>query len=787
EYHARGLFPDTCYALDSGGDPAAIPTLTHQQLCDFHNKYYHPENALIILYGNMDIEYCMNHMCAEYLSKFAPSGQTVEIAAQPAANAPVVQTGEYSVADEDAVGMKYFDAAWAMPETLTTREIAAFKVLQYILMSTPASPLYKKLAEAELGEEISGYFSDYRVQASWSVMIMNSKKTIEDLVKVIEDTLQNISKNGLDRDFIQACLNFMEFQIKEEDFGYRPKGLVYSGMIYSSWLYGGDPFENLNRISLLEDIKDDCLNNRLLEGLIDKYLLKNNHRAYTTLTGVLDLDGKMEEDIAKDLAKIKDGMNEDEIAKTIADFQQLRAFQEIEETEEDKACIPLLAISDIKKEIERVPLVKKSVGSANILHSPLATNGIVYSTMFFDTSAVVADKLPVMHLLQYLLTKVPAGSFTNQELTREIKGNLGDLSFAFDVMNRTKTDFTPYALVSAKVLEKNTNIMFDLIHKIITSSHFNDKSQIKNYVLELKAGMENGFVTSGNVFAAKRSMAYFVRGMAYADAVSGLGFYDFVKDLADNFDARFDGLCADLVQVAAQIYRRDAALFSVTCDDALYPAYEAGLADFYAKLSDAKIAAAPAPELAAGPEAFIAASKVQYVVQSAEYTKETAYSGALKVLSSILDNYLYGEIRVKGGAYGYNSRFAREVGMSFGTYRDPHLANSLAVFAAAADFIDTLDISDRELTKFILGTMRGFDRPAMPSHKGFNAAINHILGITDDMRQTERNEILSATLDALRPHAALIRACMAQNHITVVGGDQAINENASIFTNIRKI
>jgi len=781
---SKALFPDTCYAREAGGNPEAIPHLTYEQLKSFHKKYYHPENALIFFYGNMDIEDCFEHLDREYLSKFEKTGQEVKIEAQKPFSAPVDVTGEYSIADEELLGKNYLSAAWVLPEDMSVQEITGFKVLQYILMATPASPLYKALVESGIGEDINGGYGADAVQGEWGVTVKNASVTAGELGQLICQSLEDIVKNGLDKNFVSACLNFIEFQAREEDYGHRPKGLVYNLSALGSWLYDKCPFERLDGLRHLMDIRRECIDGRYLEGLITKYLLANNHRAYVTLTPVLDLDGKMEDAVAARLSKIKAGMSEAEIEAIIDDYKRLRNFQEAEDSEEATLCIPLLKISDVKKEAAKFPLTDKG---GQVLHSPQETNGILYSTMFFDTKSVALEHLPLIRILQYIISKTATQKYSNQELTEEIKGNLGGLNFAFDMITKDAEHFMPYAVVSAKALAKNAGKIFEIIAEIIYGSLFDDKSLIKNYVLELKAGCDNAFITSGNTIATRRAAAYFSKGAAYGDAAGGVGFYDYLCALLDNFDSRFEALGAELKSVANAIYNRDNVIYSITCNDELFEAYEPHRAAFHKALNSSKAIDAAKPALAKGPEAFIAASKVQYVVQAAYYAGMAEYSGAMRVLASILDNYLYSEIRVKGGAYGYNASFTREGGMYFGTYRDPHLENSLDVFKNTAKFTADLDISERELHKFILGTIRPTERPLTPAAKGMVAAVNHISGITDEARQKERYEVLAANVAQLREFAGLVEKCLEQGHVCVVGSEAAISKNEGIFDSVRKV
>jgi len=787
----KALFPDTPYSLSSGGNPEFIPDLDYDYFIDFHKKHYCPENALIFFYGNMDIEYCFDKLDKEYLSKFDKQDINISIKPQAALSAPVFTKGQYSVADEKDLDENYMGATFVLPHNMPQEEITAMRLLSYILMSTPASPLYKALVEAEAGEDISGYFGAEIIHPSFRINMKNAKITAEEFKEMIDNNLENIVKEGLNPGFVQACLNFSEFQAKEEDYGpHAPKGLMYNLRAMSTWIYGeNSPFDGLMGITHLPELRKNCEKGGYLEGLIRKYLLDNAHKGYVTLNPVLDLDGQKEKAVEEKLAKIKEGFDKDEINKIIANNKALKKYQETPESQEMLNLIPRLAVSDIKTSIETVEINAQKEKGLNVLHSPLSTNDIIYTTMLFDMSSVPQKHLPLVKILQYILSKVPTRKYSTGRLTEEIKANLGGLSFASDILSKTQKDFMPRALVSAKFLSKNTGIMFDLVSEIVKNTVFTDKSQLKNYVLELKASMEDMFLTSGISFAAERSATYFSPSAAYSDNLGGLAFYEYVKSLSDSFDSRFEQLGSDLADVSAAIYSKNNVQYSLVCDDELYGKYLGHLHNFHDSLFETP-AAVPnnIPLITPKNEGFITASKVQYCAMSADiFADGHAYNGGLKVLSNILDNYLYEGIRVKGGAYGCGSTFSQNGSVVFWSYRDPHVANTYDIYRKTAEYAKTLDISKNEMDKFILGTIRDLDRPLSNAHKGFRATTNYILGITDEDRQNERDSVLSADVSSMQKLSAVLEDAIAQNNICAIGGEAGIEAAADLFGSIKKI
>ena len=785
----KALFPDTPYVFESGGDPDEIPNLTYKQFTDFHKKYYHPENALLYFYGNMDIEFCFKKLDEEYLSKFAPIGLDVPAITQKPPAKAVFVTDKYSVAKEDDLEENYMSMNIAFPADIPQQDIEGLKLLNYVLMSTPASPLYKALVEAEIGEDLSGYLSPHLIQSTFTLSMRNGTLVAEELKARIDAILTNIVEKGLDKEFVAACLNFIEFQTREEDFGYMPKGLVYNGRALTGWIYGKSPFDRLLGLEYLTEIRGLCEAGGYLEDLISKFFLNNSHQVYVTLLSVLDLDGQKEKMIAEKLAAKKAAMNEKEIKQILTDYEDFKAYQAKADSPETLALIPRVAVADIKRNIEKVPLNINHEKGAEVFHVALPTNDIIYATLMFDMQSVDIKQLPLVRILQHVLSKVATKTRSTTVLTQDVQANLGGLNFTTDIISKTQQIFMPKAVVSGKFLSKNVDKMFEITADILQNSVFDDKSQIKNYVLELKASMEDMFLTGGHSFVMERAAGYFSAAAAYNNWLSGLSFYEYVKDLSENFDNRFEQMRSEMLQLMRVIYSKANAQYSIVADEDLYTRCIVYLNAFHNSLKEVPFAQKPVlPLIAPKNEGFITASKVQYCALAADiFQNGHEYNGGLKVLSNVLDDFLYEEIRVKGGAYGTWSNFGINGGMYFLSYRDPNVAATFDVFRRCVDFVRNLDLSPADVEKYVIGTIRSFDRPTTNAHKGLQAITNHLLGVTDEMRQKERDEILTASSVSLRRLADVVADAVASDNICAIGSEAAINQDSGLFSGIRRI
>lgn len=800
--YRKCLFPDTCYGLDSGGNPEHIPDLTYEDFLKFHKQYYIPENCYMYFYGNMDIEACFENLDKNYLSKFEKTGRQIEIKEQKPLDKPAFATGLYSLADTvgadpcvrpstlpDEQPCKNYIAASFVAEGAQAAELYhTMDLLIYILMQTPASPLKKALLEQGIGEDVHGEFNDSCISPTINIIVKNSKYTAEKLKEVIFSTLSDLVKNGIDKKMVEACINRFEFQYKEEEYGNTPKGLVYNMTLLTSWLYDGNPFDKLEPLAYLQKIRQKC-GGDYFEKLIEKYILKNPHSAYVTLFPDTNLDNENEKKLKLKLENIKNSLTQKELDKIHAEGEALLKYQETPDTAEVLEAVPLLNLTDIKKEALHIPLEQKQSDGCKILHTPLDTNDIAYVSFFFDTKKLDRDLLQSLSIYLYLLGKLDTERFSYVELNNEINESLGGLQFGFELFEN-KITYMPFVKITAKALSKNMPQIFSLTNELIGHTKFGDKQRIRTLMSEMKAKIQASHITKGHTLAFGRALSYFSEAGAYKQLVNGIDFYEQLSSVLENFDEQFPKLQAEFAELQRRIFNKNNITFSATLDEGMYQKFAPLAHDFYNNLHNETLDDCTIKfDLTAQNEAFITSSKVQYNAQAANFgVLGYEYGGLMRVLSKIIsEGYLLEQIRVKGGAYGYGSQFMRNGAFYFYSYRDPKLSETYDVFAQASSYVSAFDANAHEMTKYILGTINGIDRPLSNAKKGEFAAAYHFMGVTQQMLQAERDEILSATPEKIRNLCGLLEQCTHPKHVCTFGGENMINSDKKIFKNIKKL
>ena len=675
----------------------------------------------------------------------------------------------------------------------------AMNILQFILIDSPGAPLKKKIIDSGICSDVEAQYDSSMRQPMFTIVAREANAEDQDKFNsIIEEQLKSYVKNGLDKLALEAALNNFEFRAKEASFGRFPKGLALGLDAFESWLYDDelvqDKFSVQNVYSYLrKGINENLLNPEdktkgFFEELIERCILNNNHKAYITGVPSVGLNQKKDAELAKKMSQYKKTLSDSEIEKLIADTAHLKQYQTEPSTPQELATIPLLSIDDINKKVRPVVNTEEEVCGVKTIKHDIFTNGISYLDMYFRIDDLDFEDLSKAELLFELLKYVDTDEHTYNELSTLINLNTGGVVFTLGTMYREEGSFT-YALCKVKTFDNKVNDGIDLINEVITTSHITDKKRIKEILSEIKAAGKNTLVEGGHVTARGRAGSYVMLTQKIMEALDGVDYYRFIDYVDKNLDDIYDELAQDLTRIYKKIFRKKSLIISYTSKNEV-TALEEGLNRLLPRLSDDDVEDKQFnPVLEVKNEGFKTASKVQYVATAANFKKAgLEYTGALNVLQIIFSyDYLWINVRVKGGAYGAMCDFTRS-GLAFMTsYRDPNLGETYQIYKNAADYVENFDCSDRDMVKYIIGTVAKMDAPLTPAMEGVFSFGCYISEITDEERQKSRDEVLSATQEKIRNLAPFVKVLSDSDVICAVGSEDKINESSELFKEITKL
>ena len=786
------LFPEGPYGVESGGHPDHIVDLKNTQFCKFHTKYYHPSNSFIFLYGDMDLEKTLALLDGEYLSQYTRQDVQSAIQLHPPFTNEVRVCAEYPIGvDTDCEDKTFLTYNFVVGQSLDVQLMMALAALQSILLETPASPLKRALVEAGIGQEICGDFDSMILQPVFSIKAINANaKDADRFREIIHATLIELVKNGIDKKLIEATLNRKEFSLREADFGSYPKGLIYNIATMETWMYDGDPLAGLAYERYLPQLRA-ALTSGYFEQLIQEYLLDNHHRALVVVQPNPGLEERNAEAVREKLRQYKSGLSGEQIADLVQDTKALKDWQSRTDSAEDLEKIPLLAVEDLERQAEKLPLEIRLESKVPVAFSNVFTNKIIYAGLLFDMTAVPPEDFEYLNLLLAVLGKIDTTERDFSDLANELNINTGGFTIgaAFISEYHASDRFSAKVSVRFKALRDKLTQAAEIVEEILYKTIFTNKKRLKEIVQELHADLELSLIEDGNSLAAATMLSYLAPVGAYQ--ARGLHpFYLFIKAVDKNFEKLYDSVAERLAELQKRLFVRRNLLVAITCDEDDYPYVAKVLNSFMPRMAegdgaqyDYSTVGEPRNEGLAIP------SKVQYVFKGMNFAKlGYKYSGNMKVLDTLLSyDYLWTKIRIMGGAYGTFARFYSNGAMYLGSYRDPHLAQSLDTYDNVAQYLRDFAASDREMLKNIIGTLSRVDTPLSPAQKGQTALQDYLSGRTYADIQRERDELLETNQEVIRGYAELFAQFTTANIICVVGGKEKLESHRELFENLTVI
>ncbi len=790
----RSLFPDNTYSKDSGGNPEYIPKLTYEAYLDFYHKYYHPSNSYIYLYGDMDVVERLEWLDKEYLSLYDYKKVNSEINKQPAFDEIKNVEAQYSITMDDSQENKtYLSYNRVVGDTLDEMLYQAFDVLDYALVSSPGAPVKQALIDAGIGDDVYGSYDAGILQPVFSFVAKNANASqADEFESIIENTLKEVVKTGINKEALLAGINSSEFKFREADFGQFPKGLLFGLNCLDSWLFDDmKPFIHLECLGTFAKLRK-AVDTDYFEKLIQEYLLDNTHGSSVTVKPKRGLGNEREEALAKELSDYKASLSDEEIKKLIEDTEHLKKYQEEPSADEDLRKLPMLTRADMKKNAMPFSNIEDELLDVKVVRHDIESNGIDYISFLFDAGDFAQSELGYLGFFTNALGLVSTEKYSYTDLANATNIYTGGISTGTashpDIKDRN--NFVFKLEVKLKVLEKNLDKALELMEQMLLSSDFTDTKRLGELVAQIKARLQANLSSSGHLVAAMRSMSSFSRYALYQDELKGIAFYRSICHIEKELSESPKSVSDKLAAIAKKLFARNRMLISFTGNNEAYgnakPSLEKVIAGFD-KMS--AIGNQAEVHFNTAKEAFIDASQIQYVAKTGDFICEGyEYTGALRLLRIILSyDYLWINVRVKGGAYGCMNTFLRSGESYFVSYRDPNLSDTLDVYDRIPEYIKSFSPDERDMTKYIIGTFSALDTPMNPEAKGSRSLSAYLEGITYEQIQKERNEILNAQPEDIRRLADLVEAVLKKDSICVIGNENMIKESAGLFENVEKL
>ncbi len=784
----NSLYPDTSYGVESGGDPDVIPELTYEEFLNFHRKYYHPSNSYIYLYGNMDMAEKLAFIDEHYLSVYEEQKVDSELKPQPAFEKVNRVVKDYPISeDEEETANTYLSWNVSVGDSLDRDLYVAFQILDYALCSAPGAPLKQALIDQGIGKDVYSIYENGILQPYFSVVAKNAESSQEEaFLNTIQSVLTQLAEKGLDKKALLAGINYYEFKYREADFGSYPKGLMYGLQILDSWLYDDTkPFIHVEANDTFAGMRQKA-ENGYFEQLIKDYLLGNPHCSVVVLNPKKGMTAENERKFKEKMAQIKASLSQEEIQEIIEKAQALTEYQETEDPKEDLEKIPLLTRADMKKEAAGFINEETALRDTKVLYHDLFTNGIGYLRLIFKLDQIPESHFPYVGILKSCLGLLNTEHFGYSDLFNEMNIVTGGMAAVNNVYGRIE-DLDRYTVtleLKTKVLYENIARAVELMEEVILTSDFTDTKRIHEILAEGQSRMQAQMTYSGHNVAAGRALSYGSASGVVSEMLGGVPLYRLITGLVNHFGEQSGELVQKLTELAQMIFRPENLMVDFVGDREALMLLEEPVAKLKSRLYTCPVTKEVfVPQPVKRNEGFKTSGQVQYVCRAGNFRRKgLPYKGALKALKVMMGyGYLWENVRVKGGAYGCMCTFGKSGDCYFVSYRDPNLLKTIEIYEHAAEAIEAFDADERTMTQYIIGAISELDTPMNPAAKGLNSLSAYMTGLTQEIMQKERDELLSATPEDIRSLAAYIRAFMEEDFLCVVGNADKIKEAEGVF------
>ncbi|MBU5310635.1 insulinase family protein [Tissierella carlieri] len=777
----ESLFPDTSYKWESGGFPEEIPSLTREKFIQTYKEYYKPSNSLIFLYGNIDTDRILKLINDNYLSKFDKEKIDISISYQKPFELPKTFAVEYSIPKEsDSKNKTNISYNYVVSNFSDKETVIGFQILNELLMGDKFSPLRKALEDSSLSDMV---FSDFRangIQPTYGIYISDTEEENKDKIKkIIDDTLLKITREGFKEEDINKVLDFIERRIISNP---NVDPFYFSMRMTESWVYGEKSPKFLENKDVFDKVKQK-IKSGYLEKLIVDYLLENNHSSTVILKPVKGLEDKNTMELKEKLAKYKSNLSDAEINSLVNQTKELRQWADTPDSQEDLSKLPYLSKEDIDIKVSDFPTEVKEIDKVKVLYHPVPLDEASYITFYFDTKSIPQDKLSYINLLSSILN----------DMDNDIVRFFGPRFY--NIPNNSKMGLNMQAAL-VKLSNENISNSLKLFGEIMSSINFSDKEHIKNIIREEKLNLDMYYKDYSYIeyISWDKMNSYLSQNYRYASEIVSLDYYKFICNLDKNFDTRWNEIQENLLELKKHIFNQDTMVISFLGDAKGYNSLVENIPNLIDSMDGSKYPIAKYEFLSNNKnEGIIMPINLQYVFKGGNFIEEGyKYSPKMKVLEKIISSeYLWNEIRVKRGAYGTGVKISEDGKVIFYSTQDPNIKETIEVFDGIADFIRNFKATEQEMINHIIGTITNVQNEMNPFGK-LTPSLEVVLedelyfsGVTKNDIRRMYEEIINTTDEDIRGFADMIEKILEQNYISVVGGEQKIEENKNLFESIK--
>lgn len=772
------LYKNSPYEYESGGDPRFIKDLTFEEFQKFYADHYHPSNAYIYFYGNIDdIDPYLTRLDEEYLSKY--EAKSMDLCIEVKENFYEQPIESTYPASEEKEGQDYLTYAMLTHSALDVKETLTAAILVNALFNMDSSKIRNEIQEILSPE----YFYARNAYGNRSALIIQAQKTdaakVNDFVEIIEKGLKKASQ-GINKEALKSAFSLFDFG-QRENLNSVNSGLNY----YLSMSFDADPFEVFRLVDYLKELKA-LIDTTYYEDFIKEFYLDNPTKLIHIARPSVDYNKNQDEDFKAYLDKVNEEMTPEKLSEIKEDLEKLKAYQDREDTEEEKATIPKLDIKDVPTKTREVPR-EVEIDTFEYVYNDLSTAGLIYTDMYFNLNHLNLEDFKYAQIIGELLGSIDTKTMKYTEIDDLIWQKLGSLNFSIMNFKKGAEEIDRTFKVSFKTLPTYTKQAADIVRDFTENSLFANQARILELLRIRKAVFESKMYDIGHMIAINRANAHIDKHAYLQENLTGIAYYDFIKENIALAENDFGKVQERLENVYKRIFTKDLSI-NITSEKDGYDLMKGGINEAFADLGRREADVEIEFEARAKKEAIATDANVNYVAKSANlYDFEGGYDGKFLLAGSIMSNpYLYSLIRAQGGAYGAGMFVSRSMLLATYSYRDPNISSTIDSFNKIGQIAKDLEMTDRDFENQKISSMGTILRPRNPKQMG-DADYAYFRIPSSKKEDDILAEIKAASLDDIKALSDSFDKAMDLDNLVVFGARSDIEKNKDLFDEIKDL
>ena len=745
------LYPQSTYGFDSGGIPKEINKLSHQELIEFHKKYYDKRECYYYFYGDLPLKKHLDFLNEKvFVEKEKKINELPPIKKITRFNSPKIVEEKYQSIDKEK-DPTYFSLGYVTCDISNQEETLILMLLDIILMDTDASLLKKEILKSKKCSDVYSLYDSDASEIPYIIYCVGLKGEPSDLEATIINSLNKIVEEGISDKWIEGALHQLEFSKLEISGSYGPYGLELMGRTLTPYLQGANLTDGVKIHSLIKEIRKKLEDRKFLPNFIKRYFVNNHHKVSYTLYPDNHIHQKDKEEEEKELQSISRSMTPEEKENLKKEIKKFDNYQkEIEK--EDLSCLPSLKINDIPIDAPYYELSRTMHKNCSIYHHDVFTNDIFYLDLVFDIPQIPENDLQYLRLFSSIIPELGTTSCHWEKNMQRIQQYFGSLysGLALNVQRENINTCYPTISISSKFLNRNKEQSLKILKDIMLNIDLTDVDRIKDLITQIFSSLESEVNKRALGYALKESAAHISPWTYLSNLWYGLPYYQFIQSIVDNIDDNIPLLIEKFSYFLKNLFHFNNAHIVITSSKDAFDKLKKE--NFYEFIDISSTTSAfhpwielPVPTKPTNKGVIISSEIAHNALSIQTLTLTSDLSPALKIATYLLENiYIHKMVREQGGAYGSGVKYNILTGvLNFYSSRDPHVSSTIDAFHKSVYELHKRDISDSELTEAILSYIQDVDCPVPPGCRASVTYFQEKVGLTKEIRQKFRNEILS--------------------------------------------